>query len=521
MNSCASPTSTTNSATRHALRRILVDVMVVARFRQQRLWNIERDATDAQLLREHDKNRAAMLRPGLLTSMAFGTLANETRTLDLLNRYESRFDRQYLRAHRRLLEVQERRLKSAAAPPSPGPQLVQKAAPSPVQDRSASPKPAPLAPTQAPAPLAPTQAPITPRRKRGESHFYFRQTNPTHTPAIRQNSLPPPRSTTPPGTSQLQNAASRAQSRSQSGKKFLTPASPIRCPREHPRPQCVFPGRQWYLRVVPEHYININDPLSADSSHSVDSSPVAEGDQLDPAAFVRHRLGLHPDPPQLEVLLFCTSKAQGILNCTRQWGKSTIAAAKAVHRAYTQPGSEILVASPSERQSAEFLRKASRMVSKLGIRPRGDGDNAVSLLFPNGSRIVGLPGNENTVRGFSAVSLLLIDEASWVDDSLYKALHPMLATTNGDLWLLSTPCGKRGFFYEEWKHGGPGWFRISVPATKCPCISAEFLENARNTLEPDWFAQEYMAEFVDNGFSYFSRDLIEAAIDPSLKALKL
>ncbi len=234
---------------------------------------------------------------------------------------------------------------------------------------------------------------------------------------------------------------------------------------------------------------------------------------------MRHRLGLHPDPAQLEVLL-CTTR-QGILNCSRQWGKSLIAAAKAVHRAYTQPESEVLVASPSERQSAEFLRKASRMVAKLGIRPRGDGDNPVSLLFPNGSRIVGLPGNEGTVRGFSAVSLLLIDEASRVDDHMYKALLPMLATTNGDLWLLSTPCGKRGFFYEEWQHGGPAWFRISVPATKCPRISADFLENARNTLDAGWFAQEYMAEFVDNGISYFNRDLIEAALDDSFKALDL
>jgi hypothetical protein len=58
------------------------------------------------------------------------------------------------------------------------------------------------------------------------------------------------------------------------------------------------------------------------------------------------------------------------------------------------------------------------MVASLGITPRGDGDNQTSLLFPNGSRIVGLPGMEATVRGFSAVSLLLIDEASRVEDSM-------------------------------------------------------------------------------------------------------
>ena len=246
---------------------------------------------------------------------------------------------------------------------------------------------------------------------------------------------------------------------------------------------------------------------------------VASDADLDPVALVRNRLGFEPDPPQIEVLQ-CTHK-QGILNCSRQWGKSTITAAKAVHRAYTQPNSEILVAAYCQRQSAEFIRKASRMVQKLGIRPRGDGDNDVSLLFPNGSRIVGLPGNEGSVRGFSAVNLLLIDEASWVDDHIYKALHPMLATTNGDLWLLSTPHGKRGFFYEEWQHGGPAWFRMSIPATKCPRISPEYLAGQLNFLGPDWFNQEYMNEFVDNGFSYFSRDLIEGAIDPSVKVLDL
>ena len=91
---------------------------------------------------------------------------------------------------------------------------------------------------------------------------------------------------------------------------------------------------------------------------------------------------------------------RGMLNCSRQRGKSTVAAAKAVHRAYTRRGSLVLVASPGRRQSAGFVRKAAGMLRRLGIRPRGDGDNECSLLFPNGSRIVGLPGQEGTVRGF-------------------------------------------------------------------------------------------------------------------------
>ena len=184
--------------------------------------------------------------------------------------------------------------------------------------------------------------------------------------------------------------------------------------------------------------------------------------------FARHKLAFEPDARQAAVL--DSTAKRGMLNCTRQWGKSTVLAVKAVHRAWTVAGSLTLVASPSERQSGEFLRKAAEFLGRLGVKRRGDGDNSSSLALPNGSRIVGLPGIEGTVRGFSAVSLLLIDEASRVADATYKSLRPMLAVGNGDLWLMSTPYGKRGFFYEAWAHGD-GWERhrrrlLSVRASR-------------------------------------------------------
>ena len=120
--------------------------------------------------------------------------------------------------------------------------------------------------------------------------------------------------------------------------------------------------------------------------------------------FTRQRLGFDPNPLQESVL---RGGRRGIVNCTRQWGKSTVAAAKAVHRAYCQPDSLILVLSPSARQSGEFVRKAEEFVSRLGIKARGDGANEISIAFPNRSRIVGLPHNEATLRGFSKVSLIL------------------------------------------------------------------------------------------------------------------
>lgn len=233
--------------------------------------------------------------------------------------------------------------------------------------------------------------------------------------------------------------------------------------------------------------------------------------------FARKQLQFVPDGNQVAVLE--SGAKRGILNCTRQWGKSTTAAVMAVHRAYTRKGSVVVVASPSARQSAELVEKATGMLAAMGITAHGDGHNDISIELPNGSRIIGLPENAGKVRGFSAVSLMLIDEAAQVEDSTYKSLRPMLAVSDGDLWLMSTPYGKRGFFYECWEHGGDEWTRFSVKATECPRIAAEFLEEERREMGAAWFGQEYMAEFIDNGEAVFGRDVVEAAIDPNVLPL--
>lgn len=239
--------------------------------------------------------------------------------------------------------------------------------------------------------------------------------------------------------------------------------------------------------------------------------------QMDALRFAREKLGFEPDAKQATVM--GGEIRRGILNCTRQWGKSTVASAMAVHRAWSQAESLIIVVSPSARQTGEFLRKASGWVRKLQIKPRGDGDNELSLLLPNGSRLVGLPGSESTVRGFSAVSLMVIDEAARVSDELYKAVRPFLAVKNGDLWLMSTPYGKRGFFYNEWANGGSRWQRVTTPATECPRISAEFLQEERTSMGEQWFRQEYLCEFVDVGATLFNRSVIESAFTKDVKPL--
>jgi len=236
--------------------------------------------------------------------------------------------------------------------------------------------------------------------------------------------------------------------------------------------------------------------------------------QLQPLSWAQEALEFHPDERQTAVLLENPNRL--LLNCTRQWGKSTTTAAKALYRALRHRQHLVIALSPSARQTGELMRKIEDFVKRCGITPRNDGDNEMSLVFGNGSRIVGLPGTDGTIRGFSSVNLMIIDEASRVNEASYRAARPMLAVGLGDLMCMSTPFGKRGFFYEEWTNGGTAWTRVRVPASECPRISKEFLAGERASLGDMWFRQEYGCEFMDTQDQLFSHELIEGALDTDL-----
>jgi hypothetical protein len=209
-----------------------------------------------------------------------------------------------------------------------------------------------------------------------------------------------------------------------------------------------------------------------------------------------------------------------ILNCSRQCGKSTISAVITLHRALTVAGSLVLILAPSERQAKELFSKTTRFYRTLGHPMPADSHRKLGMELTNGSRIEALPGSEKTIRGFSGVDLLVVDEAARVDDALYYAVRPILGVSGGRLMMMSTPYGKRGIFFEEWTNGNSAvWERYEVPAIECPRISPEFLEEERRTLPPRVYRQEYACSFEDLEDQMFARDVVEAAITDEVAAL--
>jgi hypothetical protein len=236
----------------------------------------------------------------------------------------------------------------------------------------------------------------------------------------------------------------------------------------------------------------------------------------DPLAFATEALGLALDPWQARVL--AGQHHQAILNCSRQSGKSTIAAVVGLHEALYRPRSLTVLVSPSLRQSSELFRKVVDLRESLPWSVSLAEDNRLSMRVRGGGRIVSLPGSERTIRGLSAVTLLIEDEASRIEDSLHFSVMPMLATTRGRLLLMSTPWTKRGVFYNVWQ-AGEGWHRERVTVHDVPRIGAAWIEEQQRSMPSMWFRCEYLCEFLDAEDGVFQSEDIDAALTDQVRPI--
>ena len=232
---------------------------------------------------------------------------------------------------------------------------------------------------------------------------------------------------------------------------------------------------------------------------------------FDPAGFARFVLGWTADEKQADVLR--TTKRRVILNCSRQWGKSTLAAAKILHVALTRPGALVLVVSENLEQTAELFGKLDFFLARLGIAAKGEpGKRIARRIGFNGSRILGLASREAAGRGYTA-DFVLVDEAARIDDDVIDSFKPTILVKRGDWWMASTPKGRRGRFFQAWQHAmGPDLLKVMVPASENPRIPVEFVEECRQEQGENFVRQEFECEFIENGTNLLSLDQVDRLV---------
>jgi len=236
----------------------------------------------------------------------------------------------------------------------------------------------------------------------------------------------------------------------------------------------------------------------------------------DPVFFAEELLSFSPFPYQAELL---KDESPRIVACMgRQSGKTTTIAIKAIHFAYSQPDTTVLITSPSLRQSMimfdrilSFIYRSSILVKSVVRKTR------TTIQLSTGSMIVALPCSENLLRGYTA-HLIICDEAAFMpEEVITNVIFPMISTTDGHAIFLSTPWGRDHFFYRAFMD--PNYSVHRVKSSECPLIKPEFLEEMRRNMTEQVFRIEYEAEFAEASTCYFSQDLIRSCIDPEIELI--
>lgn len=192
------------------------------------------------------------------------------------------------------------------------------------------------------------------------------------------------------------------------------------------------------------------------------------------------------------------TKGDVCINGARQAGKSTIVSVVPCHKAKYIPGSLSIVVAPTLTQAGEDMEKIRACIANDKQFPKMTRGNDSELRFENGSRIVVAPATD-AARGKSAPALVILDEASRIEDYIFsEVVLPMFTKSRSYLFLrISTPNGKKGFFYDDFSDEKVQRFEVRSP------YDVSTVNNW--TLTPAKPEDTYKAEMLEKGIrAYYS-----------------
>lgn len=171
----------------------------------------------------------------------------------------------------------------------------------------------------------------------------------------------------------------------------------------------------------------------------------------------------------------------------------------------------ILVVSGGSRQAKEFLKRVKRAVKGSPFSIPLETENATEIEFWNGSRIISLPNNPDTVRGYPA-NLLVIDETDSIWDwiEFKAALFPSVSRVGGKIVCSGTFKGKIQLY--DLFAGEDGKPQTRWPSVVFPCWvnPSDDIEQQEHDLPPSVFAQEFECVPIDATGTMFPYEMWDA-----------
>jgi phage FluMu gp28-like protein len=236
---------------------------------------------------------------------------------------------------------------------------------------------------------------------------------------------------------------------------------------------------------------------------------------------------LNTGPSPLDLLLpyqrkWVSDPARFKIGCwSRQVGKSFACAAEAVVSALTTAKTEWVILSAGERQALEFMRKVKEWAQALQFAIASDvelRDSAEAILksaevtWPNGSRVLALPANPDTARGYSAN--LILDEFAFHEnpDEIWRAIYPSISNPlkgRKSIRIVSTPNGMGNKFHDLWaKPNDWSKHKVTIHDAAAQGLPINIEELRAGLDDPEGWAQEFECEFMDAAAVLLTYELI-------------
>jgi hypothetical protein len=255
-------------------------------------------------------------------------------------------------------------------------------------------------------------------------------------------------------------------------------------------------------------------PMASDQE--LTSSAIARA-RKDAGVFAELLVGAPLWEHQMEVVR--SSARYRVLCAGRQVGKSRLFAILALHQAFAVPNSTVLLVSAGDTASKRLLEEiASLALASPFLSGSIVEDTSKMFVLSNGSKILSVPASQRQIRGWP-VDLLIVDEAGFIDQEVWRSAEPTIIARPGSRVLLcSTPWGgPEHFFRQLWRRGmdAPSqqleaWH---WPSSVSPLVDQELLADIESRESPHYFAMEFLAEWVDDAGAYFTEAELAGGVE--------
>ena len=199
-----------------------------------------------------------------------------------------------------------------------------------------------------------------------------------------------------------------------------------------------------------------------------------------------------------------------VLACGRRWGKTRLGSLLCL--AHGLAGQRAWWVAPSYKMAAVGWRGISKLAEQVTGATIKQVDRIVTL--PSGGWVqVRSADDPQSLRG-EGLDFVVLDECAFMREEAWsEVLRPSLSDRKGGAMFISTPKG-HNWFWNLWRRGQDGqepeWQSWKRPTAENPYIDKDEIEAARHGLPERIFAQEYLADFMDDAGGVFRRVMAAA-----------